>query len=124
MGKNQELKTKHQLLGKTGEQFAQKFLTQIGYKILKTNYRCRHGEIDIVCQDGKTIVFVEVKTRTSEKFGTPSEAVTSRKQNHLHRAAWEYLIKNNLESQPVRFDVLTLSFFSSHPEIEHIIGAF
>lgn len=112
------------LLGKTGEQFAKRFLTQRGYKILQTNYRCHYGEIDIVCQDGETVVFVEVKTRTSEKFGTPAAAVTRRKQKRLQRAAWVYLVTNNLESQPVRFDVLTLSFLSAHPEIEHLIGAF
>ncbi len=112
------------LLGKTGEKIAQKYLVEKGYKVLATNYRSRRGEIDIICQDGETVVFVEVKTRTSEKFGTPAEAVTAQKQERLHRLAMEYLIANNLELRPVRFDVLTLSFISAQPEIEHLIGAF
>ncbi len=114
----------YQELGATGEQLARRFLSNKGYRILTTNYRSRRGEIDIVCQDGDTIVFVEVKTRSSEKFGTPAEAVTAVKQRRLLRLAQEYLISHNLENQPVRFDVLSLICSATNIEIEHLIGAF
>lgn len=111
-------------LGITGEQLAQNFLAKKGYRILTTNYRSRYGEIDIVCLDGETVVFVEVKTRSSEKFGTPTEAVTFRKRTRLRQLAQMYLITHNLETYPVRFDVLSLIFSSTRIEIEHLIGAF
>lgn len=117
------INNRHQL-GITGEQLAQNFLAKKGYRILTTNYRSRYGEIDIVCLDGDTVVFVEVKTRSSEKFGTPAEAVTFRKRNRLRQLAQMYLITHNLETYPVRFDVLSLIFSSPRIEIEHLIGAF
>lgn len=123
MSKTPKTINQHQL-GITGEQLAQNFLTKKGYRILTTNYRSRYGEIDIVCQDGDTVVFVEVKTRSSEKFCTPAEAVTLRKRNRLRRLAQMYLIAHNLETYPVRFDVLSLVFSSNKIEIEHLIGAF
>ncbi len=112
------------LLGKDGERLARRFLAEKGYKILKTNYRSHLGEIDIVCQDGDTIVFVEVKSRASAAFGTPASAVTTVKQKKLHRLAQEYLIAHNYEDRPVRFDVLSIFFSSAGVDIDHLIGAF
>ncbi len=112
------------LLGKDGEQIARQFLMEKGYKILQTNYRSRLGEIDIICQDSTTIVFVEVKTRSSETFGTPAAAVTGGKQKKLRLLAQEYLIARGREDQPVRFDVLSIFLSSRGTEIDHIIGAF
>jgi len=74
-------------LGKDGEVLAANFLKQNGYKILETNYRCPFGEVDIVAQDGETLAFVEVKTRSSREFGLPQEAVGFRKINHIVNVA-------------------------------------
>ncbi|EAX48690.1 protein of unknown function UPF0102 [Thermosinus carboxydivorans Nor1] len=71
------------MMGKMGENAAADYLARNGYKILMRNYRCRIGEIDIVAERQGTIVFVEVKTRSSEKFGFPAEAVNYRKQQKL-----------------------------------------
>ena len=77
--------------GRRGEQEAVRFLRSSGYKILEQNYRSVHGEIDIVALDGETVVFVEVKTRTSEKYGTAAEAVGTRKQRHIINASFDFL---------------------------------
>lgn len=65
--------------GQTGELLAEKYLVSLGFKILERNFKCRIGEIDLVARDGNTLVFVEVKTRTSYNFGMPEEAVTAKK---------------------------------------------
>lgn len=112
-------------LGKAGEGVARRFLAGKGYRFLAANYRSRLGEIDLVCQDGEVVVFVEVKTRRSGRFGTPAEAVDFRKQRRLYRLAEEFLIAHGLEERPVRFDVLSIDFATgAEPEIEHLVGAF
>jgi len=113
-------------LGRMGEEIAKRYLHSKGYRILDTNYRSRSGEIDIICQNRDTVIFVEVKSRTSDTFGAPAEAVNTRKQERLHRLAQEYLINHKLESWPVRFDIISLFFRrrDSDVQIEHITGAF
>lgn len=111
-------------LGRKGEVLARKYLLNRGYTILDSNYRSQNGEIDIICMDGETVVFVEVKSRTSEIFGAPAESVNWQKQKRLHRLAQEYLITRKLESRPVRFDVLSLIFLPGDVQIEHLPGAF
>lgn len=108
-------------LGKTGEDRAERFLKDRGYRILHRNYRCPLGEIDIVARDGNTLVFVEVKTRSTSRFGTPVESVDERKRNRLRRLAL-YYIKNNFRTEPpVRFDIIGVS---TDGKIEHLKGAF
>ncbi len=111
-------------VGRKGEKLARNLLAEKGYRILERNYRSRLGEIDLVCQDQGTVVFVEVKTRTQDRFGIPAEAVRPRKQHRLRRLAQGYLISHGLESCNVRFDVLSIMLSSGPPAIEHIIGAF
>ncbi len=111
-------------LGREGEIAAQEFLKRRGYRILATNYRCRFGEIDIVSERDGTVVFVEVKARSSDRFGLPAEAVTRSKQVRLYRLAQEFLLRHNLENVPVRFDVLSLTRTGGNMEIEHLEGAF
>lgn len=98
-------------LGKLGEDYACYYLQKHGYTILKRNFRYGHfGEIDIIAQKESVISFVEVKTRTSVKFGLPSEAVTLSKQRKIYRCA-EYflLVENLLNSIPVlSFDVVEI----------------
>ncbi len=81
-------------LGGFGEDFAVRLLMLDGYEILERNFRCREGEIDIICARGGHLVFTEVKTRRTAAFGRPSEAVTRRKQNCLRRAAARWLAEN------------------------------
>lgn len=111
-------------LGREGELAAQEFLKRSGYQILATNYRCRFGEIDIVSEKEGTVVFVEVKTRGSDRFGQPGDAVTRSKQKRLYRLAEKYLLDHKLESVPIRFDVLCVSLSSGELQIEHLKGAF
>lgn len=97
------------MTGKIGEAFAAEYLKTQGYKILQTNIRFwKFGEIDIVAQEKKVIVFVEVKTRRSELFGTPQESVNFRKQKKLCQCAHVYLKKNNETHSEYRFDVVAI----------------
>ena len=108
-------------LGRVGEKRAQEYLTQIGYKILEKNYKTRVGEIDIIALDGQTIVFVEVKTRTDNRFGSPSEAVNLEKQRKYFSVGTSYLIKKyGTEDKKCRFDVIEIE----DGKINHILDAF
>lgn len=96
-------------LGKLGEDHAKTYLLQKGYAFLEANYSTRFGEIDLIFLDGQTVVFVEVKTRTSQDYGHPEEAVNLKKLKHLQKAAEIFLIKNPVfESNPVRVDVVAI----------------
>jgi len=95
-------------LGISGENLACDALARRGYAILARRYRTRVGEIDIVAKDGDTLVFVEVKTRTSEDFGIPAEAVTWRKQRRIVTMARWYLTEKGLHGCLCRFDVVTV----------------
>ena len=78
-------------LGRLGEGLAGRFLRELGYEILTTNYRCRQGEVDIVARDGEEVVFVEVRTRRSQGFGTPQESLTRPKIRRLVATCQDYL---------------------------------
>ena len=93
-------------LGKEGEEEAAKFLEQKGYKIIKRNFECRQGEIDIIAKDANEYVFIEVKTRQNFHYGRPSEAVDEKKQKHIWNCAKYYLYYYKLENQFTRFDVV------------------
>ncbi len=108
---------KNRKLGKKGEKKATKFLKRSGYKILKRNYVTPFGEVDIVAKRGDVLVFCEVKTRLSDKFGAPSEAVTPSKQKSYTRAA-QYFVKD--DGVTVRFDVAEIS----DGELNYIENAF
>ena len=92
-------------LGKFGEQQAALFLQKKGYKILEMNYSCRLGEIDIIAQNEKYIVFCEVKLRKNDVFGSGMEYVTKSKQTKVIRAAMMYMQPREMDRQP-RFDVI------------------
>lgn len=102
---------RHGALGRRGERLAERRLRRMGYRILARNFRAAGAEIDLVALDGTTLVFLEVKTRLSLSAGRPEEAVDSRKQLRLRRAAQAYLARQPLElrSRPVRFDVAALT---------------
>lgn len=97
-------------LGQLGEALACRALVRRGYAILATRYRTRSGELDIVAEHRGTLVFVEVKTRRSRRFGTAGEAVTRAKRRRLARMAEEFLTRSGLGGRPCRFDVVTVDW--------------
>jgi putative endonuclease len=112
-------------LGRKGEKLARKFLRRQGYRIRAINYSCREGEIDIVAQDKKTIVFVEVRTLSSGRYGLPYETVTYKKRRHLTRTAHHYLHRYKLLDYDWRFDFVGIILSEDGPpEIELIKDAF
>ena len=110
------------LLGKEGEDRAARFLSKQGYKILERNYSTRSGEIDLIALHQGIIVFVEVKTRTSNAFGAPELAVTPQKQRSMVKAALGYIKHKKLHQVPCRFDVVAIS--GAEKEVELIQNAF
>lgn len=113
-----------QQTGRKGESAAAQFLTQHGMKLLSHNFRCPLGEIDLVGLEGKTIVFVEVRSRSTSRYGTPQESITIGKQKRLTRLARWYLKKNGLEGKPARFDVVAVMWRDGLPEVTWIVNAF
>lgn len=113
-------------LGRWGEAQAAKFLKSRGLRVLARNVELAAGEIDLVARDGKTLVFVEVKTRTEADYGGPLGAVDARKRRKLATLARLYLAANRLDSAPCRFDVVGVvqKLLSPEPEIEYIPNAF
>ena len=111
-------------LGKKGEEFAAAHLRKLHYKILERNYRCAAGEIDIIAKDRSTLVFVEVKTRSSKEFGAPAEGVHDRKQRQLSKVALTYLNQKKLVDIPARFDVVAVEILPDEHQIDVIRDAF
>ncbi len=114
-----------QEVGSAGEELAVQFLRKNGCKILHRNYRTRWGEIDVIAQCGKVIIFVEVKTRSTADFAQPWEAVGFRKRKHLKTAARIYIQEYPSSGCEFRFDVLSITLKEScEPGIEWIQQAF
>lgn len=113
-------------LGRRGEDVAARHLQSLGFRIVERGYRRPSGEIDLVALDGRTIVFVEVKTRRSNRRGSPAEAVDRKKQVRLTRAAAAYLKRRRLLDQPARFDVVSVVWTTddAEPEVRHFRAAF
>jgi putative endonuclease len=113
----------HNETGIKGELLALKYLEDKGYIIKEINWRWSHYEIDIIARHNNTLVFVEVKTRTSAHFGFPESHVNNKKQAHLARAAEEYMAIKALEMD-VRFDIISIVLTDNEPQIEHFEDAF
>lgn len=112
-------------LGKAGEEEAVRFLKKKRYKIVSRGFRLLRGEIDIIAYDGATLVFAEVKTRTSHAFGFPEESVTPAKQGQIRKIAQGYLARNRLENVTCRFDVLAVTIGNDRQiKIRHFENAF
>ena len=94
--------------GAAGEARAAAWYTAAGYEVLARNWRCRDGEIDLILADGAIVVFCEVKSRASEAFGLPAEAVTPAKQARLRRLAAQWLESSGHRPREVRFDVAAI----------------
>jgi putative endonuclease len=113
-----------QTLGKTGEDLACAELERRGYAILARRYRRRAGELDIIARDGRTVVFVEVKSRMSLDFGGGAEAVTALKRHRMARVALDYMARHGLLESPCRFDVVSIDVAGGDPAIEVYQNAF
>jgi putative endonuclease len=108
------------LLGKKGEKLVEKYIETLGYTILERNYRTPFGEADIIAKDGDEIAFIEVKTRSSDKYGSPKEAVGKYKQRRYYKIAEVYWLKTGKEPN-ARFDVAEVF---ENGEIEYYKNAF
>lgn len=114
----------HISFGKKGEDIAADYLVRKGYAIIERNWRNCHKEIDIMAKDNETLVIVEVKTRRSDMYGSPDEAVNEHKQQLLIAAANAYIEQNNLDCD-TRFDIISIILPKcGEPQIEHIEDAF
>ena len=113
-----------QQLGKLGEDLAVAELERRGYAITARRYRTRCGEIDIVAESEGVLVFVEVKARADDEFGTAAEAVTPWKQRRLTRMARDYLVREQVTNRPCRFDVVAIMLDRPDPVIEVYENAF
>jgi len=113
-------------LGERGERAAAKFLRRLGYSLITTRRRHRYGEIDIIAVDGRTVVFVEVKTRRSETLGRPAEAIDATRQARITRAALAFLKSHGLLEYSCRFDVIEVIWPEAQrrPTIRHLVDAF
>ena len=114
---------KHNELGVIGEELARKHLIRKGYKILDTNYKIERTDLDIIAETEAEIIIVEVKTRSSDFFGNPEEAVNFAKQKKLVDAADHYIVLNDIDKD-VRFDVISILKNGNSFEINHIEEAF
>lgn len=115
---------KRQKFGKESESLAVKHLKKNGYKILEQNYRNKIGEIDIIAKEKETLVFVEVKAKRSDFYGTPKWAVTPKKQRKISMVALYYLKATKQTHVKARFDVVALSSAPDDSRVEVIKNAF
>lgn len=116
---------KKENLGKKGEKVAVKYLKNLGLEIIECGFKAMRGEIDIIARENDTIVFVEVKTRKTNEFGSPLEAVDSRKQSQIKKIASIYILKRYQRFIPCRFDVVGITVKEGGDyEISHVRNAF
>ncbi len=113
----------HNELGKKGEVLARQYIENKGFEILETNWHFEKAEVDIIARDKDDLVMIEVKTRSTDYFGNPEEAVTTAKEERLIMAAEAYLEINEL-SLDVRYDIISIVLSSKKKEIYHIEDAF
>jgi putative endonuclease len=114
-----------QALGRRGEDIAAAYLQRQGLVLLSRNWRCRHGELDLVATDGRRLVVCEVKTRSGDRFGHPSEAVTARKAGRIRQLTRFWLAEHRVRWCEIRFDVLSVHWPpDGPPRVEHLVEAF
>ncbi|KGE88453.1 MAG: YraN family protein [Phaeodactylibacter xiamenensis] len=115
---------RHNDIGHAGEAIARRYLEERGYRILETNWRYRRAEVDLIAMDGKTLVFVEVKTRNTTAFGEIEDFVTRKKEDLLIAAAHAYMehIDHDWE---IRFDIIAILYLDEQSySVKHIEDAF
>ena len=114
----------HLKRGCAGEDAAVLFLRKLNYQILERNFRCKAGEVDVICRDGDNVVFVEVRTRDSNSLATPAQSVNHAKIAKLVRAASFFLSRRDWWDRPCRFDVVAVVYTAQGLRLEHIPDAF
>ena len=112
------------IVGDAGEDAVADWYAASGYVVVARNWRVRAGEIDVIVQRGSTLVFCEVKTRRSDRFGSPAEAVTARKQARLRGLAREWLAAHRVRAEVLRFDVAAVRPNGRGWDVDVIEGAF
>ncbi|MEC0183409.1 YraN family protein [Paenibacillus peoriae] len=118
-------KDRRKAKGTMGEQAAALFLEDLGYQIIARNWRCRSGELDLIAKLEDTFVFIEVRSRSSSRFGTPAESVTARKITQVRQTASVYLHMNGIGDAPIRFDMLAVRLTDEAAVVtDHFIDAF
>jgi len=110
--------------GSAGEALAAHYLEDLGFRILERNFRFGRGEIDLVAEDGRELVFVEVKWRRTRSYGRPEDAISPWKERQLQMVAEGYLFRHGIENRPCRFDVIAIDESGDQPEIRHLRNAF
>lgn len=105
-------------IGKFGEKIASNYLCKNNYKIVEKNFRCKYGEIDIIAYDKKELVFIEVKTRRSKRYGTGINSIDTIKQKHLYKTAEYYLYKKKL-NKDIRIDAIEISLQRGIINLKH-----
>lgn len=110
-------------VGDWGEDLACRHLQALGWEVVDRNWRCPDGELDVVARDGRFLVFCEIKTRRSERFGSPVEAVDVEKARRLRRLAWAWLTEHGQRHHDFRIDVLgVLGPTGARPRVMHLQG--
>lgn len=107
-------------LAREGEEIAAKYLQKLGFKIIDRNFRARNTELDIVAVKDNTLVFIEVKTRTSDKFGTPFEQIAYWKLKSLVKAAEFYKLTHKNLPDLMRIDAISVQYGFKGPVVEHL----
>ncbi|MEV0431057.1 YraN family protein [Micromonospora sp. NPDC050495] len=116
---------RNQAVGAYGERCAVRHLIEAGLRPVARNWRCADGEIDIIAWEGEVLAFCEVKTRRTDDFGTPAEAVVRAKARRLRGLAARWLAETGTHAGEVRFDVLAVRLPTAGPaRVEHLKGAF
>ena len=114
---------KHNKLGKDGELIAFMILQRDGYNILQTNWKYQKAEVDIIAKKDGFLIFIEVKTRSSKKFGRPTDAI-DKKKIALYKDAVEGYLEQYPSEDEIRFDVISIIIGKDETQIEHIPNAF
>lgn len=106
--------------GKIGEDLACEYILKKNFEIIERNFRCKIGEIDIIAKDKDELVFIEVKTRSQNKYGNPSDAVDKYKKKHIYHAAEYYMMINRIENVFCRLDVMEVFMYDSGTKINYL----
>ena len=114
---------KRRLTGQRGETLAAAYLSNRGYKILHRNWRCAGGELDLIVEKEQTLIFVEVRSRSSHRFGTPEVSITPAKQTRLIELSYAYLQQEQPSHPNWRIDVVAIDLNTTPPNINHLENA-
>jgi len=121
---NRDTGTAHLKLGRLGEDLAVNALKERGYRIAERNAKIEKHEVDVIAVDGETLVFIEVKTRSSHEYGPPMSAITPKRIARFKKAATLYTMKKKIKNVSIRFDVVTVDFADGKREVEVVKNAF